>query len=287
MNVLIAGCGFAGAAIAKRFGEAGHVVWGLRRDVSRLPEGVRPVAADLGDAGSLRTIPGHLDIIVYSAAPDASDAAAYERTYVKGVRNVLAAVGRRSSRLRRFLLTSSTGVYGRTDGGWVDEATPADPRSARSEMLLAGERALLAAGVPAIVIRLGGLYGPGRRRLLDNVRAGRTECITDLVQYTNRIHREDVAGAICHLAALDSAGELYLGVDDEPAERCEVLRWLAQRLQAPPPRERLARPEDAQQSNKRCSNRLLRSTGYVFRFPTYREGYAEVTTVESSRSTGP
>lgn len=276
MNVLIAGCGFAGGAIAKRFRDAGNAVWGLRRDASRLPAHVLPLAGDLADPASLRSIPENLDIVVYAASPDSSDASAYERTYIGGVRNVLDAIAKRSPRLRRFVLTSSTGVYGRTDGGWVDEATPPEPRSARSEMLIAGEQALLASGTPAVVIRLGGLYGPGRRRLLDNVRAGRAECVTGLTQYSNRIHRDDVAAAIDHVARLHEPASLYLGVDDEPAERCEVLHWLAGRMHAPEPPQRPARPEDAQQSNKRCSNRRLKDSGFIFRFPTYREGYTDV-----------
>lgn len=276
MNVLIAGCGFSGCAIAERFAAAGHQVWGLRRDTSPLPAGIRPLAADLSDPATLGSIPGDLDIVVYSASPDGADASAYEKTYISGVRNVLAEVTRHSPQLRRFLLTSSTGVYGCTDGSWIDEATPPDPRSRRSETLLEGERALLAAGVPAVVVRLGGLYGPGRRRLLDNVKGGKAECVAGMPQYTNRIHRDDVAGVICHLAEISSPEAVYLGVDDDPAERCEVLRWLAARLEAPEPGLRAERDEDRVTSNKRCSNRLLRSSGYTFRFPTYREGYADV-----------
>jgi nucleoside-diphosphate-sugar epimerase len=275
-RVLVIGCGFAGTAIAQRFADAGCEVWGLRRRAQPLPAAIRPLAADVTSAASLNVLPPDLDTVIYCAAPDGGDAASYERVYVHGVRNVLAAVRRSSPDLRRFFLTSSTGVYGRTDGGWVDEATPPAPASKRGRMLLASETEALSFAIPATILRLGGLYGSGRRRLLDSVRTGSAECVAGLRQYINRIHRDDVAGAVLHLASLATPAALYLGVDNEPAERCEVLRWLAARLHAPQPRARAATEADRAQSNKRCSNALLRAAGYELAFPTFREGYADV-----------
>jgi nucleoside-diphosphate-sugar epimerase len=93
--------------------------------------------------------------------------------------------------------------------------------------------------------------------------------------YTNRIHRDDAAGALAHLAARPDAAPCYVGVDCEPATEADVLAWLAARLRvapsdaAPPPaRARRAR------GSKRCRNALLLAAGYRFRYPTYREGYA-------------
>lgn len=276
MRVLIAGCGFAGTAIAERFAAAGHDVWGLRRRPGNLPNGITPLAADLTDAVTLHDLPENLDVAVYSAAPDASDAAAYARTYVGGLNNLIRALEPASRRLRRLLLTSSTGVYGQTDGRWVDEVTPPAPTTEKGKILLQAESLLLQSPWPATAIRLGGIYGPGRRRLIDNVRTGRAECVDGVVRYSNRIHRDDIASAVYHLANLDDAAGLYVGVDCLPAEQCEVLRWLAVQLGVDPPRARAATPADTGESNKRCSNRRLLSTGYAFRFPSYREGYADV-----------
>lgn len=276
MRVLVAGCGFAGTAIARRFAEAGDRVWGLRRNPTGLPVGVEAIAADLSEKSSFAALPQELDIVVYSASPDRGDAAAYERTYVTGLSNVLEELQRRGNPLPRVLLTSSTGVYGQMDGSWVDEATALAPQSEKSKILRRAERLVLDSHVPAIVVRLGGIYGPGRQRLIDNVRAGKVECVDGLPQYTNRIHRDDIAGVITHLARLESPEHLYLGVDSLPAERCEVFRWLAEHLGVTAPRTRPPTADDARQSNKRCSNGRLLASGYEFRFPTYREGYADV-----------
>ena len=112
-------------------------------------------------------------------------------------------------------------------------------------------------------------------RLLESVRAGRVTIPRGRVRYTNRIHRDDAAGALAHLAGLDEVPPVVLGVDDEPAERGDVLRWLARALGAPAPRE--VEPEPGvPDRGKRCRNALLRSTGYALRYPTFREGYGAV-----------
>ena len=85
-QVLIAGCGYVGSALALRLTSAGHTVHGLRREVRRLPEGVKPVAADLCDSGTLRHLPTGLRYVVYTAAPDGSGEGAYRSVYVEGLR---------------------------------------------------------------------------------------------------------------------------------------------------------------------------------------------------------
>ena len=65
---------------------------------------------------------------------------------------------------------------------------------------------------------------------------------------------------------------LYLGVDDEPTEQRELLRWLAERLGAPPPRPAPIHLK-TRKGNKRCRNDRLRAAGYRFRYANYRAGY--------------
>jgi nucleoside-diphosphate-sugar epimerase len=122
------------------------------------------------------------------------------------------------------------------------------------------------------VVRFGGIYGPGRTRLIDSVRSGQARCEPGL--YTNRIHRDDCAGVLEHLLALAAPAPLYIGVDDEPALQCEVLRWLAQQLGVPPPVPSGA-PDDSRRrgGNKRCCNARLRASGYRLLYPSYCEGY--------------
>ena len=140
--------------------------------------------------------------------------------------------------------------------------------------MLEGEAIVLGGPIPGVVLRLGGIYGPGRTSYIDRVRSGAAECPPEPV-YTNRIHRDDCAGALRHLMSLDAPRPVYLGVDHAPAETCEVLHWLAEKLDRPAPRR--ATPNSAPtrtRGNKRCRGDLLVGSGYEFIYPSYREGFA-------------
>jgi len=265
VRVLIAGCGYVGSALGARLAAEGHEVLGLRRRAGPLPAGVVPVEADLRDAAALAALPEPFDAVVCAAAPAGRDDAAYRAVYVDGVAALLGAL-----RCGRFVLTSSTSVYGQDAGEWVDEASPTQPGCFRGRRVLEGEALVRARHPGGCVLRLGGIYGPGRTRLLAAARAGRLATRAGAPHYTNRIHRDDAAGALAHLLSLARPAPVYVGVDCDPAPEAELHRWLAERVGAPPPGSRDA--ADAGRG-KRCSNRLLLASGYRFRFPTFREGY--------------
>ena len=273
--MLIAGCGYVGSALGRRLVAAGHEVFGLRRKPDDLPEGVHPIAADLSERATLRSLPADLDAVVYTAGADRFDEASYQAAYVDGVRQLLAALEEQHTLPARILFTSSTAVYGQQDGEWIDEGSPALPRGFSGRCLLEGERLVWAAGHPGLVVRLGGIYGPGRTRLIENVRGG-TATLREGPYYTNRIHRDDCARALEHLLGLASPQPLYLGVDCEPADEALVLQWLAERLGVPPPTR--ARTRDSarlrRSGSKRAANDRLLATGYRFLYPTFREGYS-------------
>lgn len=275
-RILIAGCGYVGSALARRLAAAGHRVHGLRRRPEGLPAGVHPVAADLLDPASLRALPAALDAVVYAASAGGGAEPAYRAAYVDGLRNLLDALACLSEPPRRAIFTSSTAVYGQHGGEWVDETSATEPADFRGRILLEAERLLAAGPFRATALRLGGIYGPGRTRLVESVRAGGVTIQPGGPWWTNRIHRDDCAGALAHLLALPAPEAVYLGVDDEPADRGEVLRWLAARLGAAEPRVTAdaAGDPDARGGNKRCSNARLRASGWRPLFPTYREGYA-------------
>lgn len=265
MRVVIAGCGYVGSELARLLVAREHEVWGLRRTEDELPAGVRPVAADVTQAATLGGLPRQPDALVYAVSPGRRDETAYRAAYVEGLRNVLTAVGDTG----RVLFVSSTAVYGQRDGSEVDEDSPTLPSGFGGRVLLEAEAVALAVG--GSVLRLAGIYGPGRTRLVDEVRAG-TATYPPQVTYTNRIHRDDAATALATIMSLDRPAPRYLGVDDEPAPRREVLAWLAQRLGAPPPQQ--APDERTRGGNKRCRNDRLRAAGWVPAFPSFREGYA-------------
>jgi nucleoside-diphosphate-sugar epimerase len=269
-----------GCALAERLAAEGHTVWGLRRSPGGLPVGVQPLVADLADPSTLAGLPPALDHVVYAAAPGGGSEERYRTIYVDGIRNVLAALESQGQQPRRVLLTSTTGVYGQRAGEWVDEESPAEPDTYTGLQPLHGEQLLLGGPFPATVLRLGGIYGPGRTRLIEEVRAGRAACVPGL--WSNRIHRDDCAGALRHLMLLERAEPLYLGVDREPVELCEIQRWLAARLGVAAPAVNegadpsTSTPGRRRRSNKRCSSGRLAGSGYRFLFPTFREGYASL-----------
>jgi nucleoside-diphosphate-sugar epimerase len=288
LRVLIAGCGYVGTKLGTLLAERGDEVWGLRRTPTGLPPSIRPIAADLLNPRIGDKLP-EVDQVVYAAAADSSTPDAYRAAYLDGVQNLLNSIEARGGRIKRFLFLSSTAVYGEARGAWVDEDTPPSPESFRGEILLKGEVAVHDSlrefgrdAVSATILRLGGIYGPTRTRLLERVRSREAKCREGVAEWSNRIHRDDAAGAALHLLHHPAPAPIYIGVDNEPVPICEVYRYVARLLGVPEP-EVLPPSRDTAESGpstlsamsgKRCSNARLRKSGYDFLVPTFREGYS-------------
>lgn len=267
-----------GSALAGRLVADGSDVWGMRRSPGDLPRGVQPLAADLTRAATLSDLPAGIDSVVYAAGADASNEAAYRAIYLDGLGNLLRTLTDMGEKPRRVFFTSSTSVYGQRRGEWVDESSPTHPLGFSGEIMLSAERLLTGSPFPATVLRLSGIYGPGRNRLINRVRSGDVVYRPGPHHYTNRIHRDDAAGALRHLVRLESPEDLYLGTDCEPVDESEVFRWLADAMAVPAPRN-LSEGEDVpprRTGSKRCRNARLLASGYRFRYPTFREGYGAV-----------
>jgi nucleoside-diphosphate-sugar epimerase len=301
IRVLIAGCGYVGTKLGTLLAATGAEVWGLRRNPAGLPPSIRPIAADLLDPRLAGRLP-EVDRVVYATAADSSDQEGYRAAYLDGVHNLLGALEAQARGMKRFLFLSSTAVYGEAKGGWVDEGTPPSPEGFRGEILLDGENAVFTAlsgdVTSGVVLRLGGIYGPTRTRLIERVRSGQARCQEGVVEWSNRIHRDDAAGAAQHLLLHPDPAPLYIGVDDEPSPICDVYRYVARRMGVPDPgspRHAGAIQDSTQastpeapptESGKRCSNRRLRDSGYTFWVPTYREGYAAMLEAEGRSPQG-
>lgn len=262
---LVAGCGDVGTRAALRLAALGHEVFGLRRRPQSLPATIVGVAADLTDRATLADLPRGVDGVIYAPTPAARDQAAYRRTYVAGAANLIDAL---SSRPAQWLQVSSSSVWGDAGGAWVDEATPARPDAWNGRVQLEAERCVLDRIPDAAIVRLAGLYGPGREALIARLRAG-TPVQRDPPQWTNRIHVDDAAAMLAHLATL-GAGGLWIGVDGEPAPLAVVLDWLADRLALPPAP---AAPPGGP-ANKRLAAAKLVASGFRHRRPDFRAGYA-------------
>jgi len=281
-NLLIAGCGYVGSALARARVVRGDNVFGLKRNPVDMPSGVVPIAADLAVPRSLAELPAAIDVVVYAASPGGRDDAFYRTAYVEGLRNLIAALAKQGQAPRRTIFVSSTAVYGQSRGEWVDETSETTPEHFSGRRLLEAETLLRGSGLPGVVLRLGGIYGPRRTRLIDEVRQGRAAVARGGPHYTNRIHRDDCVGALDHLIDKPDPAECYLGVDSEPEDEAVVLRWLAGVLGASPPRVAGAdQRRERRGGSKRCRNALLLASGYSFRYPGYRDGYTAL--LEESR----
>lgn len=274
-SLLVAGCGDVGCRLASRLISQGWQVHGLRRHISVLPSGVLPVAGDLSQSACPSDWPhGPLEYLVYCAAANESTEAGYRAAYVDGLQHVLGWLRERGQTPRRVLFVSSTSVYGQQGGEWVDETSPVEPQGYSGRILLEAEQLLLTSEWPATVVRLSGIYGPGRAWLLNQVRQG-YRVATEPPLYGNRIHADDAAGLLAFLLQSDLRGQalesVYIGVDDCPAPLHEVVAWLRDYLGIS---HWSAETSIRRAGSKRCRNSLARALGWVPQYADYRQGYA-------------
>ena len=276
-SVLIAGCGDIGSRLATRLLDSDWQVYGLRRSIDRLPAGVIGVAGDLFGAKCPAQWPtGQIDYLVYSAAATDHDEAGYQAAYVDGLKHTLNWLEQNGQRPKRLLFVSSSSVFGQKDGEWVDETSPAQASNYSGRIMLDAEQVALNSALVASVVRLTGIYGPGREWMLGQVRKGYRVAV-DPPLYGNRIHADDAAGLLAFLLEADREGktldDIYIGVDNAPVPLAEVVGWL---------RERLGVTEWAEETStrragsKRCSNARAKALGWEPRYSSYREGYAAI-----------
>ncbi|MEJ0048345.1 MAG: SDR family NAD(P)-dependent oxidoreductase [Rhodospirillales bacterium] len=280
-NLLVFGAGYTGLAIARAAAARGLGVAVTSRQVPALPAGVQLVPFD--QAGpAIEAADGLL-----STVPPGADGDPVLARWGDAVR---------AARPRWVGYLSTTGVYGDRGGGWVDEATPPAPGSARSRRRLAAEQAWAAATENRALdlARLAGIYGPGRSAL-DDVRSGRARRIVKPGHAFGRIHRDDIAGAILAAMARPPDGVRVLNLaDDMPAESAEVVAEAARLLGVPPPPEVMfaaawAEMGDMARSfwaeNRRvASARTKAALGIAWRYPSYREGLAAILAEERGDS---
>jgi nucleoside-diphosphate-sugar epimerase len=280
VSTLIVGCGYLGQRLGALLLRGGEPVWGTVRSPSRAEElarsGIEPVIADVLHPESLRRLP-RADHVFYCVGFDRSAGAAMRAVLVDGFQHVL---DRLSHSVQRMVYASSTGVYGQTDGEWVDEESPACPGNESGKVILEAEGRLRAWAQAttrlAIVLRFAGLYGPGRivrRALLE-----RGEPIPgDPERFLNLIHIEDaarVAGAALQALKPD---RIYLVGDDRPVTRREYYSVAARCLGAAEPRfapPQPGSPEAARDAtSKRVANRRMKhGLGITLLYPDISTG---------------
>ena len=266
-HILVVGAGYAGSRIAHYFKDQKQKVWAVtrteRRNVEFEKNGIQPIIADLTQPETLEVIPP-AHFIVLCPAPDEGSEENYRKIYIDGIQNFLDSL-KNKPRPSLILYLSSTAVWRSREGGWVDEMIAPDPDTEKGRILVQAERNILESGYPAVVFRLSGIYGPGRNRLqvLESGKISQEEN-----SYMNRIHVEDVIRAVPVLFKKGEAGQVYTGVDDSPILSSDFYKELSELTGK---KMDLNFPEQA--SGKRCRNTKLKSLGFEFLYPTFREGY--------------
>jgi nucleoside-diphosphate-sugar epimerase len=273
-KVLIVGCGDLGLAIAERLADR-HRVFGLRRQsagryAQAQSANLTQLQGDVTNPASLHALHAlEPELLVYCVAADTQTDAAYQAQYVTGLANVLA-TQRENRALRHVFFVSSTRVYGQDAGEWLDDASPLSPMDFGGQRLLEAEQLLTSLACPATALRLSGIYGPGRLRMINLVKS-QTWPMQNT--WSNRIHRDDAAAFTVYLMEQVLAGKAvlpsYIVSDEAPASLYTVLTWLAEQLHLPKP----ANWQQLAKSGKRLNSRLMQASGFKLRYPDYQAGY--------------
>ncbi len=282
MRVLIGGCGYLGCALGRRLIAKGHAVTGVRRSADGRGQlealGIRARSLDLASPTDLLQLPPDWDWVVHCAAPSSGDESAYRRVYLEGMRRLIEWL--ESHPPRAFVFTSSTSVYGQSDGSVVTEESPAQPGTPTANALVQAEGLLLKAaegGFPGRILRVAGIYGPGRNRIAAAARGG-WQIPSDLGRWVNMIHRDDLVEAIIMVLERGRDGVVYNVSDGTPVRQREFQSWLCGAMGLDASRCSSGRQGSATgrgSSNKRVSSdRIQAELGWRPRYPSFREGYA-------------
>ncbi|HEX7008787.1 MAG TPA: NAD-dependent epimerase/dehydratase family protein [Phycisphaeraceae bacterium] len=240
-TALIVGCGYLGRHVAQRLLAMGGVVYGTTRSTQRAQQlariGVRPMLVQVTQPLTLAALRPAMEaesLDVYHLVPPGrpGQSPSPRQVVLGGTAHLVKTL--RHARVRRAVMTSSTAVYSQRDGARVDADTPAQPLDERGKLLLEGERLWLQAGASYYVVRLAGLYGPGRIIGQQALQQG-APLVGDPQAMLNLIHVEDAADLLLAVMRSAGAGRVELGCDGRPVPRIDYYTHLAQRLGLNPP----------------------------------------------------
>lgn len=281
-SVLIAGCGYVGMATGQLFANRGWQVSGWVRSRISATESTADAiplrAVDISESAALEVNRFAVDVIVHCASSGGGTVDSYRRVYKDGARNLT-----NSFPKSRLIFTSSTSVYAQHDGSLVDEISAAEPTTETGKILREAEEIVLAHD--GIVLRVAGIYGPGRSFLLSSVTNG---SVPDDNRFVNQAHRDDVAAAIFFVANQEVVAKprIFNVVDNEPRPRQEIVGWLSRRLGVTPSSTAPVQQRRVH-SHKRVSNFKLRKLGWAPLYPSYVEGFERSVLPAAERTKNP
>ena len=275
-HVLIIGYGDLGSALGRQLSAAGCQVTGVKRSPAEVGDAMIH-QADVTVPASLKALTDlKPDILVYCVAAGGQSDAQYQAAYVDGLKHVLDTQTDNQA-LKHVFFVSSTRVYGQHTDHMLDENHAALPSDFGGERLLQAEQLLTlnrSANFHSTVLRLSGIYGPGRLRMIRLAQTGEWPAQDS---WSNRIHRDDAAGFIAFLIKKVSDGATvlpcYIVTDAAPVPQYEVLAWLASQLKVSFPADYRKTGTQAGLSGKRLSNGAMIASGYALQYPDYQAGY--------------
>ncbi len=279
-RVIIAGCGYTGLRTARLWRESGYQVTGIVRSsesVSTLKNHeIFPVQSDLEESGTLPSLETAGSLVYYFVPPPRQEKDTWVRHFLSSIQD--------SASPRRLIYISTSGVYGITAGGWVDETTPPNPATTRAKRRMDAENFLRTwtegQNTELLILRVPGIYGP-HRIPIQRVRSGAPVLSRAEAPYSNRIHVDDLA-RICYAAGLHGSRTVYPISDDHPSKVTDYYNELADLLDVPhPPTISMVEAEQSmspmrlsflRESRRIDNSTMIRELQVTLQYPSYREG---------------
>ena len=280
MSKLVVGCGYLGQRVARFWRDSGdtvHVVTRSSRQANQWKDqGFLPIVQDITHPQGVDAWP-EAETVLFAVGYDRSSGKTIDDVYVNGLRNVLETL----PVPQRMIYISTTGVYGQTDGQWVDEQSECVPTRAGGIACLRAEQLIENSpfAPAAVVLRLAGIYGDGRVPRKNEILAGKP--IPASSGFLNLIHVEDAARIIVEIERCRSASHRYIVSDNQPVLRTDYYAEVARILNAPRPQFDTPDPQSPAglraTTDKRVSARkLIGELKYRFLYPSFREGLRQI-----------
>jgi len=280
-KLLLLGCGDIAIRLANILSNTEMKCYGMRRDISKLPGNIEGIQQDFTSLrGFNRQLEKGFDVVVITLVPSERSEEAYRKMYVESLEAMVRSLESTTISPKFVLFVSSTSVYAQNKGEWISELSPTSPVTYSGQCIQSAETCILSSRLSSTVVRFSGIYGPGRRRLIQQVIDGdRGENDNG---FSNRIHADDCAEVLGHLIKKhlndQTLEKIYLATDCQPVKTKQVKQWLAgtMGLEASSSQSlKKSRKGNSSISgiNKRCSNKRLLDSGFKFSHPTYKDGY--------------
>ncbi len=292
-SLVVFGAGYVGSTLARTAAANGARVWALTRNPAKAAamaaDGIETVVADLASSDWHARVPADASLVVNCVSSGGGGPEGYRHSYVKGLRSILRWAGATSTP-GTLVYTGSTSVYSQDGGVRVGEEMATEGAEGTAAVLLEAEALARTWPGRAIILRLAGIYGPGRHHLLDQLRGG-SGPLPGVGDYRlNLIHRDDIVEAMVQALSAPASveGSVFNVADEGAAPKAEIVAWLASRLGvAMPEFSGLAASGRRRVTPDRviANDRLKAVLGWRPRYPTYREGYEAIFAAEETDGT--